>query len=274
MEIKFNYKKSKRNLKKEIEKYILCSMIIFKQTQIKFDKDFILSEPPRHYPLDTEEFSFLRTFNEVVNSLSREGREIFIRYFLLNEFDTKIAENFKFGSFFIRERRIEAVKNVSILLGCEELERSYKKATPIHQLDNIYGTELKGGVKTGMKFNYKKSKRNLKKEIEKYVLCSMIIFKQTQIKFDKDFILSEPPRYSPTNTEEFSFLQTFNEVVNSLSREGREIFIRSFLLNESDIKIGRKFNFSEYSIRDRRKEVLKNVSILLGCAEFERSGKN
>ena len=274
MEIKFNYKKSKRNLKKEIEKYILCSMIIFKQTQIKFDKDFILSEPPRHYPPDTEEFSFLRTFNEVVNSLSREGREIFIRYFLLNEFDTKIAENFKFGSFFIRERRIEAVKNVSILLGCEELERSYKKATPIHQLDNIYGTELKGGVKTGMKFNYKKSKRNLKKEIEKYVLCSMIIFKQTQIKFDKDFILSEPPRYSPTNTEEFSFLQTFNVVVNSLSREGREIFIRSFLLNESDIKIGRKLNFSEYSIRDRRKEVLKNVSILLGCAEFERSGKN
>ena len=274
MEIKFNYIKSKRNLKKEIEKYILCSMIIFKQTQIKFDKDFILSEPPRHYPPDTEEFSFLRTFNEVVNSLSREGREIFIRYFLLNEFDTKIAENFKFGSFFIRERRIEAVKNVSILLGCEELERSYKKATPIHQLDNIYGTELKGGVKTGMKFNYKKSKRNLKKEIEKYVLCSMIIFKQTQIKFDKDFILSEPPRYSPTNTEEFSFLQTFNEVVNSLSREGREIFIRSFLLNESDIKIGRKLNFSEYSIRDRRKEVLKNVSILLGCAEFERSGKN
>ena len=125
-----------------------------------------------------------------------------------------------------------------------------------------------------IKFNYKKSKRNLKKEIEKYVLCSMIIFKQTQIKFDKDFILSEPPRYSPTNTEEFSFLQTFNEVVNSLSREGREIFIRSFLLNESDIKIGRKLNFSEYSIRDRRKEVLKNVSILLGCAEFERSGKN
>ena len=48
MEIKFNYKKSKQKLKKEIEKYILCSMIIFKQTQIKFDKDFILSEPIRH----------------------------------------------------------------------------------------------------------------------------------------------------------------------------------------------------------------------------------
>lgn len=125
-----------------------------------------------------------------------------------------------------------------------------------------------------IKFNYKKSKLKLKKEIEKYILCSMIIFKQTQIKFDKDFILSEPLRHSPTNTEEFSFLQTFNEVVNSLSREGREIFISSFLLNESDIKIGRKLNFSEYSIRDRRKEVLKNVSILLGCAEFERSGKN
>ena len=44
MEMTFNYIKSKRNLKKEIEKYVLCSMIIFKQTQIKFDKDFILAK--------------------------------------------------------------------------------------------------------------------------------------------------------------------------------------------------------------------------------------
>lgn len=125
-----------------------------------------------------------------------------------------------------------------------------------------------------IEFNYKKSKRKLKKEIEKYVLCSMIIFKQTKIKFDKDFILSEPLEHSNPHTEELSFLQSFNKVVNSLSREGREIFIRSFLLNESDIKIGGILNFSEFSIRDRRKDVLKNVSILLGCAEFERSGKN
>lgn len=123
-------------------------------------------------------------------------------------------------------------------------------------------------------FNYKKSKQKLKKEIEKYILCSMIIFKQTQIKFDKNFILCDPLEHSPTNTEELSFLQSFNKVVNSLSREGREIFIRSFLLNESDIKIGEILMFSEFSIRDRRKEAMKNVSILLGCAEFERSGKN
>ena len=125
-----------------------------------------------------------------------------------------------------------------------------------------------------IKFNYKKSKQKLKKEIEKYILCSMIIFKQTQIKFDKNFILCDPVEHSQTNTEELSFLQTFNNVVNSLSREGREIFIRSFLLNESDIKIGEILRFSEFSIRDRRKEAMKNVSILLGCAEFERSGKN
>ena len=125
-----------------------------------------------------------------------------------------------------------------------------------------------------IKFNYKKSKQKLKKEIEKYILCNMIIFKQTQIKFDKDFILSEPPGHYPPDTEEFSFLRTFNEVVNSLSREGREIFIRSFLLNENDIKIGEILMFSEFSIRDRRKEAMKNVSVLLGCAEFERSGKN
>lgn len=125
-----------------------------------------------------------------------------------------------------------------------------------------------------IKFNYKKSKQKLKKEIEKYILCSMIIFKQTQIKFDKDFILSEPLGHSTPHTEELSFLQSFNKVVNSLSREGREIFIRSFLLNESDIKIGGILNFSEFSIRDRRKEAMKNVSIFLGCAEFERSGKN
>ena len=125
-----------------------------------------------------------------------------------------------------------------------------------------------------IKFNYKKSKQKLKKEIEKYILCSMIIFKQTQIKFDKNFILCDPLKHSPTNTEELSFLQTFNNVVNSLSREEREIFIRSFLLNESNIKIGEILSFSEFSIRDRRKEAMKNVSILLGCAEFERSGKN
>ena len=124
-----------------------------------------------------------------------------------------------------------------------------------------------------IEFNYKKSKRKLKKEVEKYILCSMIIFKQTQIKFDKDFILSEPLGHSTPHTEELSFLQSFNKVVNSLSREGREIFIRSFLLNETDIKIGGILNFSEFSIRDRRKEAMKNVSILLGCAECERSGK-
>lgn len=125
-----------------------------------------------------------------------------------------------------------------------------------------------------IEFNYKKSKRKLKKEVEKYILCSMIIFKQTQIKFDKDFILSEPLGHSTPHTEELSFFQSFNKVVNSLSREGREIFIRSFLLNETDIKIGGILNFSEFSIRDRRKEAMKNVSILLGCAECERSGKN
>lgn len=125
-----------------------------------------------------------------------------------------------------------------------------------------------------IKFNYKKSKQKLKKEIEKYILCSMIIFKQTQIKFDKDFILSEPIGQTTPHTEELSFLQSFNKVVNSLSREEREIFIRSFLLNESNIKIGESLSFSEFSIRDRRKEAMKNVSILLGCAEFERSGKN
>jgi hypothetical protein len=134
--------------------------------------------------------------------------------------------------------------------------------------------ELEGGEQMKIKFNYKKSKQKLKKEIEKYILCSMIIFKQTQIKFDKNFILCDPLEHSPTNTEELSFLQSFNNVVNSLSREGREIFIRSFLLNESDIKIGEILMFSEFSIRDRRKEAMKNVSILLGCAEFERSGKN
>ena len=107
-----------------------------------------------------------------------------------------------------------------------------------------------------IKFNYKKSKQKLKKEIEKYILCSMIIFKQTQIKFDKNFILCDHVEHSPTNTEELSFLQTFNNVVNSLSREGREIFIRSFLLNESDIKIGEILMFSEFSIRDRRKEAM------------------
>ena len=123
-------------------------------------------------------------------------------------------------------------------------------------------------------FNYKKSKQKLKKEIEKYILCSMIIFKQTQIKFNKDFILSEPIGHTTPHTEELSFLQSFNKVVNSLSREEREIFIRSFLLNESNIKIGEILSFSEFSIRDRRKEAMKNVSILLGCAEFERSGKN
>ena len=125
-----------------------------------------------------------------------------------------------------------------------------------------------------IKFNYKKSKQKLKKEIEKYILCSMIIFKQTQIKFDKDFILSEPIGHTTSHTEELSFLQSFNKVVNSLSREEREIFIRSFLLNESNIKIGESLSFSEFSIRDRRKEAMKNVSTLLGCAEFERSGKN
>ena len=133
---------------------------------------------------------------------------------------------------------------------------------------------IERGAKMEMNFNYIKSKRKLKKEVEKYVLCSMIIFKQTQIKFDKNFILCDPLEHSPTNTEELSFLQSFNNVVNSLSREGREIFIRSFLLNESDIKIGEILMFSEFSIRDRRKEAMKNVSILLGCAEFERSGKN
>lgn len=102
----------------------------------------------------------------------------------------------------------------------------------------------------------------------------MIIFKQTQIKFDNNFILCDPLEHSPTNPEELVFLQSFNNVVNSLSREGREIFIRSFLLNESDIKIGEILMFSEFSIRDRRKEAMKNVAILLGCAEFERSGKN
>ena len=102
----------------------------------------------------------------------------------------------------------------------------------------------------------------------------MIIFKQTQIKFDKDFILSTPTGNTHTHTEELSFLQSFNNVVNNLSREGREIFIRSFLLNESDIKIGGILKFSEFSIRDRRKKAMKNVSILLGCAEFERSGNN
>lgn len=125
-----------------------------------------------------------------------------------------------------------------------------------------------------IKFNYKRSKQKLKKEIEKYILCSMIVFKRTQINFDENFILCEPQGHSPTNTEELSFVQTFNKVVNSLSREGREIFIRTFLLNESDIKIGEILGYSEFSIRDRRKESIKNVSTLLGCAEFERSGKN
>lgn len=148
--------------------------------------------------------------------------------------------------------------------------RRFKKK----RLQNVYKIELEGGEQMEINFNYKKSKQKLKKEIEKYILCSMIIFKQTQIKFDKNFILCDPVEHSPTNTEELSFLQTFNNVVNSLSREGREIFIRSFLLNESDIKIGEILMFSEFSIRDRRKEAMKNVSILLGCAEFERSGKN
>ena len=148
--------------------------------------------------------------------------------------------------------------------------RRFKK----QRLQNVYKIELEGGEQMEINFNYKKSKQKLKKEIEKYILCSMIIFKQTQIKFDKNFILCDPVEHSPTNIEELSFLQTFNNVVNSLSREGREIFIRSFLLNESDIKIGEILMFSEFSIRDRRKEAMKNVSILLGCAEFERSGKN
>ena len=148
--------------------------------------------------------------------------------------------------------------------------RRFKK----QRLHNVYKIELEGGEQMEINFNYKKSKQKLKKEIEKYILCSMIIFKQTQIKFDKDFILSEPIGHTTPHTEELSFLQSFNKVVNSLSREEREIFIRSFLLNESNIKIGEILSFSEFSIRDRRKEAMKNVSILLGCAEFERSGKN
>lgn len=123
-----------------------------------------------------------------------------------------------------------------------------------------------------IRINYIKTKRNLKKEVEQYILRYMVIFKQVQVKHDKDFKLYLPAERHPPNTEDLSFIESFNEIINKLSREEREIFIRSILNKESDIKIGDILGFSEFTIRDKRKEVIKLVAVSLGCACFERGG--
>lgn len=121
-----------------------------------------------------------------------------------------------------------------------------------------------------IKIDYRKTKRRLKDAITNYKLILMKLYKIRKPIYTKDFKLVLPKDINKNIELEQSknlkkIVDSFHDEINKLEELNRLIFIKSMLEECSDINIGFLTNYSESSIRDKKKEVIETVALILNC---------
>lgn len=121
-----------------------------------------------------------------------------------------------------------------------------------------------------IEIDYIKTKRRLKDAITNYQIILMKIYKIRKPIYTKDFRLVLPKDINKNIELEQSknlkkMVDSFHDEINKLEEIDRLIFIKSMLEKCSDTSIGFLTNYSESSIRNKRKEVIETVALILNC---------
>lgn len=121
-----------------------------------------------------------------------------------------------------------------------------------------------------IEIDYKKTKKELLKAIEHYKINLMKIYRLRKPIYTSDYKLTLPNdsekqnNSKPLNGAE-KVIYRFHEEINNLEELDRIIFIKSILEKCKNIKVGFLTNYSESSIRDKRRSVLIFVAFMLEC---------
>ena len=121
-----------------------------------------------------------------------------------------------------------------------------------------------------IEIDYIKTKRRLKDTITNYQIILMKLYKIRKPIYTKDFRLVLPKDINKNIELEQSknlkkIVDSFHDEINKLEEIEKLIFIKSMLEKCSDTSIGFLINYSESSIRDKRKEVIETVALILNC---------
>ena len=121
-----------------------------------------------------------------------------------------------------------------------------------------------------IEIDYIKTKRRLKDAIANYQIILMKLYKIRKPIYTKDFRLVLPKDINKNIELEQSknlkkMVDSFHDEINKLEEIDRLIFIKSMLEKYSDTSIGFLTNYCESSIRNKRKEVIETVALILNC---------
>ena len=121
-----------------------------------------------------------------------------------------------------------------------------------------------------IEIDYKKTKKEVLKAITHYKRNLMKIYRLRQPIYTSDYKLTLPKDSEKQNnskplSESEEIIYRFHEEINNLEELDRIIFIKSILEKCKDIKVGFLTNYSESSIRDKRRSVLVFVAFMLEC---------
>ncbi len=121
-----------------------------------------------------------------------------------------------------------------------------------------------------IEIDYKKTKKEVLKAITHYKRNLMKIYRLRQPIYTSDYKLTLPKDSEKQNnfkplSESKEIIHRFHEEINNLEELDRIIFIKSILEKCKDIKVGFLTNYSESSIRDKRRSVLVFVAFMLEC---------
>ena len=121
-----------------------------------------------------------------------------------------------------------------------------------------------------IEIDYKKTKKEVLKAITHYKRNLMKIYRLRQPIYTSDYKLTLPKDSEKQNnskplSESKEIIYRFHEEINNLEELDRIIFIKSILEKCKDIKVGFLTNYSESSIRDKRRSVLVFVAFMLEC---------
>lgn len=126
-----------------------------------------------------------------------------------------------------------------------------------------------------IEIDYKKTKKEVLKAITHYKRNLMKIYRLRQPIYTSDYKLTLPKDSEKQNnskplSESEEIIYRFHKEINNLEELDRIIFIKSILEKCKDIKVGFLTNYSESSIRDKRRSVLIFVAFMLECVVVEK----
>lgn len=121
-----------------------------------------------------------------------------------------------------------------------------------------------------IEIDYMQTKRNFIKAITHYKRNLMKLYKLRKPIYTRDYKLTLPNVSEKQNNskplgESEEFIHRFHEKINNLEELDRLIFIKSILEKCKDVKVGLLTNYSESTIRDKRRSVLIFVAFMLEC---------